>query len=380
MANIIDYVKWRGDISFEESEVNALDALIFSELVYLSFDDIVPSSVSTKGVLLPVLLDKYFSLHYDAFTTGAVLPIDDILELFKLCAASRRFSSVTVKGFVNDIDIREEKQFGAVCFDVGKSTTVVAFRGTDDTLVGWKENLNMAFFTPIPAQNHGNMYLKDVILNTDKERFVVCGHSKGGNIAVYASLYLDETIQNKIHSVYSFDGPGFKMDLVESARTCSLVERMYQISPEDTMIGAIFNHFAKCIYVKSSVKGSQQHDAFTWQVLGKDFVYAVSATKGSIEFHNILERLVENMSDKERVDIVEAIYKFLTVNDATTLTDIASDKRKFLLGVLKTDMKTKATLFDFMNRFVKEKYFSRSDSRKREEKLLEEKGETTKKT
>ncbi len=368
MANIIDYLKWRGDVSFSESPLNSIDVLIFSELSYLHFDDIAPASVSSKGVPLSVLSDKFFTLHYDRHAIGAILPSEEMFELFKLCAKSRRFANVGVKGFVNEIDVNAQKQFCAVCFDVGKTTTVVTFRGTDDTLIGWKEDLNMAFFTPIPSQSDSVAYLKNVISNSNMERFIVCGHSKGGNLAFYAALNVDSELQDKIVSVFSFDGPGFKKDFLKEVKNNKIIPKMYKISPESSLIGAIFNSVVKCKYVKSSAKGLYQHDAFTWEVLGRDFVYVSKQSKGSLDFHNTLENLVDNMTDREKVEFVDALYRFMTVNDATTLTDVASDKLKFIFGILKTDMKTKKTVFDLMNRLIKEKYFKKADDSKKSSK------------
>ena len=361
MANVIDYVKWRGDISFGESPLNAIDALIFSELSYLHFDNFVPPSLTGKGVPLSILSEKFFANHVDKSSVGAILPTEKMLELLKLCAKSRRFSHAHVKGFINEIDIKEQKQFSAMCFDVGKNTTVVAFRGTDDTLIGWKEDLNMAFFTPIPSQSHSVDYLSKVISSTDKENFVVCGHSKGGNLAVYSALKLAKELKERVTVVYDFDGPGFKADFAENAKNDKILSRIYKFSPENTLIGAIFNSVGTCKFVKSTVKGFTQHDAFTWEVMGREFVYVKRQSNASVDFHNTLERLVDNMTDRERVQFVDALYKFMTVNDATTLTDVASDKLKFIVGILKTDMKTKKTVFDFMNRVIKEKYFNKSN-------------------
>ena len=198
MSNMIDYIKWRGDISFSESPFNEIDALIFSELSYVPFEDLVPASIVSKGIPLSVLAEKYFSLHFDSNKLGAIIPTDSILELFKLTSASRRFSNVSARGFINEIDIKAEKQFSAMCFDIGKNTTVITFRGTDDTIIGWKEDLNMAFFTPIPAQKQAVDYLSSVISRGNKDSYFVCGHSKGGNLAAYSSLKVDKKYQNKI--------------------------------------------------------------------------------------------------------------------------------------------------------------------------------------
>lgn len=357
MSNVIDYVKWRGDISFTESPFNEVDALVFSELSYVHFDDVVSGSFLSKGMPLSALADKFFTLHYDRNKLGAILPTESIIELFKVASQSRRFGDVLVKGFVNEVDIKTEKQFCAMCFVIGNDTTVVVYRGTDDTIIGWKEDLNMAFFTPIPAQKQGEEYLNKVIESGNSSRYFVCGHSKGGNLAIYSSLMAKEECQSKIERVYSFDGPGFKKSFIELVKDNPLLSRVRIICPEGAIIGVIFDPAGECRFVESTAKGLYQHDAFTWELLGTEFVYVVEPAKSSVDFHVTLEKWVENMTDSEKAEFVDALYKFLSVNEATTLSDIASDKFKFLLGVLKTDDKTKKTFLNFMNRLIKEKYF-----------------------
>ena len=364
MANIIDYVKWRGDISFSESPFNTVDALIFAELSYVHFDDLVPSSVVSKGIQLSSLAKKFFALRYDRNKIGAILPTEEIHELLRLAAESRRFAGVYVKGFINEVDLKAEKQFCAVCFDIGKNTTIVTFRGTDDTIVGWKEDLNMSFFTPVPSQKHAVEYLNSVIRRTERENYFVCGHSKGGNLASYASIKCDAAYQSKIKASFSFDGPGFKKTFVRTSKKCPILSRLYKFSPQNTLIGAIFNPVESCYYVESNAKGLYQHDAFSWQVLGKGFVFVDSPAKSSVDFHNTLENLVQNTTDVEKIALVDALYRFFTVNEATTLTDIASDKLKFVLGILKTDDKTKKTVFGLMNKIIKEKYFPSKSKKK----------------
>jgi len=368
MANIIDYLKWRGDISFSDSPLNEVDALIFSELSYVRFDNLVPSSIISKGIPLSILAEKYFSLHFDNAKLGAILPTESILELFKLASESRRFSDITVKGFINEVDLKVEKQFCAMCFDIGKIATVITYRGTDDTIIGWKEDFNMAFFTPIPAQKQAAEYLNSVVERSNKEHYYVCGHSKGGNLATYSALLASEKAQNKIEAVYNFDGPGFKNSFIDEEKNNPIIPKLKKICPDGAIIGAIFNPVEKCKYVKSTAKGLYQHDAFSWELLGREFVLAKQQNKTSRQFHDTLEGWVGKLTDKEKVDFVEALYKFFTVNETATLTDIATDKVGFLIGVLKTDDNTKKTFFKLMNRLVKEKYFKKSTEKESQKK------------
>lgn len=359
MASIVDYIKWRGDLSFADSPFNEIDALVFSEIAYVHFDDLVPSTVTAKGVLLSKLADKFFTLKYDRNALGAILPSSAIFDLFKLASESKRYANVLVKGFVNEIDIKAQKQFCALCFDISEDTLVVAFRGTDDTIIGWKEDLNMAFFTPIPSQKQGMEYLNSAILKTKKENVYVCGHSKGGNLATYATLMAEEDAQKHIRASYNFDGPGFKTGVAQSFLDNPILEKMYKIIPTGSVIGTIFDSVEQCKYVKSTAKGMYQHDAFSWEILGKEFVCEPELVKSSREFHDLLNNWVNNMTVQEQQNFAEALYTVLTVNDSTTLSDIANDKLKFLIGVLKTDKQTQKTFLTNIYGLIKEKYFKK---------------------
>ncbi len=357
MANINDYLKWRGDISLIESPFNEIDALILSELSYIHFDDLVPSSLTGKGVSFSALSERFFSMNYGTEATGAVVDKTEIIELFKAAASSRRFSNVVLKGFINDVDLEEEKQFCAMTFILNEATAAVVFRGTDDSIIGWKEDINMAIFTPIPSQKQGEEYLNSVVSQSKIKHIYVCGHSKGGCIATYAALMCNQ--QDKIEHVFSFDSPGFQADFVAKHKNNPIVPKLTKFCPDDTIVGAIFDSIENCKYIKCNVDGINQHDGLTWQVLGKEFVLADGQDESSAEFHNYLNSLVADLSMDERIELSNALYTFFTVNGATSITEAISSKLRLFLGMLKTDSKTKKSLFSFINRAVKEKYFKK---------------------
>ena len=363
MATVVDYIKWRGDLSFNDSAFNEVDALVFSEIAYVHFDDLVPFSVVARGVPLSTLADKFFSLKYDRNKLGAILPTNAIFDLFKMASESKRYANVLVKGYINEIDIKAQKQFCALCFEIGDDSLVVTFRGTDDTIIGWKEDLNMAFFTPIPSQKQAVEYLNSAIYRCKKKHVYVCGHSKGGNLATYATLMADDDAKKHIRASYNFDGPGFKADVAKGFLDNSILDRLYKIVPTGSVIGTIFESVEMCKYVKSTAKGMYQHDAFSWEILGKEFVCEKSLVKSSQELHDLLNKWVDNMTLQEQQDFANALYTVLTVNDSSTLTDIANDKLKFLIGVLKTDEKTKKTFLSNIYGLIKEKYFKKGNKK-----------------
>ena len=364
MANIIEYLKWRGDVSLVESPFNEIDALILSELSYIHFEDLVYPSDTRTGVKLSALAERFFSMNYDSEYVGAPVSAEETIELFRAAAISRRFSGVILKGFINDVDLEEEKQFCAMTFVLTKATAAVVFRGTDDSIIGWKEDINMAVFTPIPSQKQGEEYLNSVVSQSKIKHIYVCGHSKGGNIATYAALMCK--YHDKIERVYSFDAPGFQADFVEKNKENPIVPKMVKYCPENTVVGAIFDTIEKCIYVKCDVEGINQHGGLTWEVLGKEFVYADGQSESSAEFHNYLNSLVAGLTTDEKIEFSNALYTFFTVNGATSITEAFSNKLGLFFGMFKTDSKTKKSLFSFLNRAVKEKYLKK-DSENSEE-------------
>lgn len=357
MANIIDYIKWRGDVTFEYDSFNAVDSLILSELAYIPFEDFIDDN--DKGESLSHISKSFFSGADEYFKMGAILPDKEIKELFKLASLSKRFKNIKIKNYVNHISKKEEKQFCAMCFQIDRSTSCIAFRGTDDTLVGWKENFNMSFNTPIPAQ-------KDAVEYVNKYGYkikylYICGHSKGGNLASYAALLADQKIKNRIIEVHNFDGPGFREDFLKNIDDKDIKEKTIKFLPQSSVIGMIYNPVGKCVYLSSIGKGVYQHNGFNWQVMGNKLITVPKLDKSAIEAHDLIDKWTKSMSNEERIEFVEALYKLITVNDTATLSDIASDKYKFILGVLKSDGKTKKVFMSAINKLIKEKYLKKTD-------------------
>lgn len=354
MSNVLDYVKWRCDITFSHSPLNEIDSLIFTELSYLPFEHFVPHISSGDRLLLSEVADRFFDVYDEDKSIGAIIPGAEIIRLFRLVSKSRRFAEVRLWAYVNEISKDAEKQFSAMCFSWDKKNTFVAFRGTDDTLVGWKENLNMALFTPIPAQTDGVQYI-DKIAKLTKDKLYIGGHSKGGNIAVYSALTAEPKIRKRIAAVYNFDGPGFTNQFTDMVNDTVTVGKIRNIMPEGSFIGRIFDYVGEHEIVKSFNRGIMQHDAFSWSVMGAEFVNANEFESGSDEFHQLLKRWVSNMPEEDRHRFVESFYRLATTTNASTLSDIMLDKMKFLFAVITSKGDDKKVVIDGFKRLLKEK-------------------------
>ena len=362
MPSMIDYMKWRSDITFSQTEVNDIDCIIFSELCYLPFEGIVPSVADGKYILLSDAAHKFFDAYKNGITVGAIIP-DEIIGLFKHASRTRRFSDVKMWGYENDVNLKEEKQFSAICFSLENGVTYVAFRGTDDSIIGWKENFNMAIYTPIPAQKSSLEYLNSVAKKI-KGDIIVGGHSKGGNLAVYSSLNSSDLAKKKIRKIYSFDGPGFKDNFI-SIKDVDTVDKIINVLPESSIVGRIFDIVGDYQIVKSINNGIFQHDAFSWEVMACDFVEAPAYTKQSDEFHVLLKKWVSNMTKDEVVAIIESSYNLLVGSNADTLSEISSEKIRFIMSILKADPEDKKNIWNGIRRLISEKYTSEKKKSKK---------------
>lgn len=370
MSNLIDYMKWRSDITFSQAQINDIDCLIFSEICYLPFEGIVPSINDGKYILLSDAAHKFFDIYKSGIAVGAIIP-DEIIGLFKHASRTNRFSDVKMWGYVNEINLKEEKQFSAICFSIDDGTTYVAFRGTDDSIIGWKENFNMAIYTPIPAQNDALNFLETVAKKT-KRGLVVGGHSKGGNLAVYSAINSSPATKKKVKRVYNFDGPGFKDNFI-SNNDYETIDKIVNVLPEGSTVGRIFDIVGDYQIVKSTNSGIFQHDAFSWEVMACDFVQAPTFTKQSDEFHILLKRWVSKMTKDEVVSLIESIYNLLVSSNADTLSEISSEKVRFVMSILRSNSEDKKNIWNGIRRLISEKYTNEKQKSKKSAKAQYEK-------
>ena len=241
MAALTDYLAWRGDIDFSAVPPNEVDSLIFSQIIYLDFADIVPESKTEKGVTLLAAMKQYLKLRREEKKTslGALIP-KEIILLATHAARSKRFGSLYLNGFVNKINEEDQSQFCAMTFNLGNNEKYIVFRGTDDTIVGWKENFNMSFMLPIPAQLEALEYVSEVADTFDGSIYIG-GHSKGGNLAVFSATESDEQIKPRIKAVYNNDGPGFTREFIESEKYLQIRGKIQTFVPESSVVGMLLD-------------------------------------------------------------------------------------------------------------------------------------------
>ena len=337
MANIIDYLDWRGDLTLEDSPFNEVDNLLLAELSFLDLEGIVPDVGQGKSVALREAVAAYFQRNEGQSLSMGVLVPDQIPEMAEKMALSQRFSAMRLDGYRACLDTQQEIQFAALTVDLGNGCLYLSFRGTDDTIVGWKEDFNMAFLPIVPSQRLAVDYIRDVAAQYPGRKLYIGGHSKGGNLTVYGSVFCGARIQRRILAVYNNDGPGFKESLVGLPEYQAIRDRIISIVPQSSIVGMLLEHDDNYTVVKSSHQGVYyQHDGFSWEVLGTRFIHLDEISQVGRIHGQAIRSFIEEMDDQQRSAFVDALFEVLSSTNAKTLTELDADWMKSLSAMART--------------------------------------------
>lgn len=335
MANMLDYIDWRGDITIDKSPFNDIDNLIFTQLCFIDFDGIVPGFEETGFVRLADAAEKFFQAHDPKEIEMGVLVPNDIVALLKKMAEAPRFKDLNLTKYINKIDYENEQQFAALTIILGDGSFYIAFRGTDDTIVGWKEDFNMGFMTAVPSQLDAVKYVSAVSQELEGG-ILIGGHSKGGNLSVYSAVHCADSVKDRLVKVYNNDGPGFSRKIIDTAEYAKVADRIKTIIPESSVVGIMLEHEEKFTIVKSTQKGLLQHDGFSWEVLGTHFIVTEERTQYSEISDLALKTWINDMDTEERILFVDTLFDILQSTDAKTLLDLNTNKLETAMSLLKT--------------------------------------------
>lgn len=331
MGNIMDYISWRGDLSFEQSQFNEVDNLILACFSYVNLDGI-PAVTKHKGIGLKKLTKEFMKLHtmkeLEADKSFIRLAPFMMMEMAK----SVRFGKCVVRNYVNDIVTEAEQQFAAMEIVLEDGTSYVSFRGTDDTIIGWKEDFNLSTGV-VPAQKRAIEYLQKISEHTDG-MLRVGGHSKGGNLAIYGSV-MCKSAHEKILEIYSNDGPGFSREFQELPETKEMMPKIIRIIPEYSIIGTLLEHEKEPVIVASSSKGLLQHDGFSWEVQGPALVRRDSLNKTALRFIEILHKWIDGMDMEQKRLLIEDLFATLQASGYENLSEVQSGGLKSLAAMVK---------------------------------------------
>lgn len=320
MTNVLDYLAWRGDLSFGAFPFCDVDALVLSRLVYVPLDGVAgPAQENASCTVAEAAA---------ACLAGAArekdplrFRLEDDEKLLRELTDSPRFGALPLYGFVNHFDKKEEKQFCAVTVGLGKNETFIAFRGTDGTVVGWKEDFNMSFDDAVPAQEEALRYLEQAAA-AHRGVLRVGGHSKGGNLAVYAAALCSARVQKRIVSVCNFDGPGFNESVLAQKGFADILGRVHTYLPQSSVIGMLLEHDETFSVVHSNNSGLMQHDVYSWDVLRTQFLPVEGITHSGQFIDTSLKNWIAAMDREQRKKFVDGLFSVVESLDATTLRDL----------------------------------------------------------
>ena len=375
MGTVYDYLNWRGDLSFRAAPFCEVDSLILSMLSYVDMKGIVPEpgrNVEPPSVW--AASKEYLELYPDPKKSkmGVLIP-KDIIKMMRLMRSTKRFGPIKMCNFVNVIDPETELQFSAVTFLLGNGTAVVTYRGTDDTLIGWKEDMNMCFLPVVPAQLKAVEYLHTVA-KTHQGNIILAGHSKGGNLAVYAAVHCAPSIRERITAVYSNDGPGFGRNILDDPDYQQMRPRICNLVPHFSVVGMLLEHDENFTVVKSRQKsGLLQHNGLSWEIMGNSFVHLEDVTADSRKLDRTVNQWIREMTPEQREEFAEAVYQLFSVDGAQTLTDLVAARKKWFSHTKKLDPKVHETIQKMFNELIginkvgKIKDFFRRNTKEEEE-------------
>ena len=331
MSNILDYVSWRSDLSFNESKFNIIDGLVFSQLIFMDMFDNVSSYPSNEIKRLEDVFDGIFKDKTVKDISLGLILSNDIVKMAYNIKSTNRYKDVYMSNNVNIIDKSNTCQFSAICFHINENDIVISFSGTDDTLIGWQENLNMLTTFPIPSQNLARKYVNKIMKLFPSNNIYIVGHSKGGNLAAYSAIYCKDENKEKIKEVYCFDSPGFEKEHIDENKYGLVKDKITLVLPKSSVIGMVFEPFAgNKIVCDSNYKGLKQHDAFSWQIKANKFVILNDVTSNSRKFDKTLKSILNNLTKQQTDELAKNIYDFIIELNKNTLVELQKDPITFV--------------------------------------------------
>ncbi len=324
MGNIADYLDWRGDLSFRQDEFNEVDNLILSVICYNDFGGIVPAP-GEEGYIFLKDAAKRFKHEKDISLIEDLPFLNEIPGFLEKAAATKRFGNLKLSSYADQLDQDRAKQFSAMVFTVRDEFHFIAFRGTDDSLAGWKEDLQMSFKEEVQSQKEAVKYTTHVMENYTGE-FCMGGHSKGGNLAVYAASMMDGAYKASIIEVFNNDGPGFQHSFITSDGYQEMLDGIVTFLPESSIVGMLLEHLGEYYVVKSSGHGLYQHNPFLWEVLGSEFVYKPGLSDESIRTNDTIKTWLFQLPKDERERFVNLMFEVLQSTGATTFGELNKEK------------------------------------------------------
>ena len=335
MKNMLDYIKEFGHVSFEERAFSEIDALVLTELEYLPLEKVVPSDENGEDFVTVKEIAEYMQEHkQELFDENPMMITEERHEVSQVIADAPRFQSLKFFGVVSEWDKDTTKQFAAITVEVEPSVRLVVFRGTDDTLIGWKEDFLMTYSLLVAAQTDAKEYLAKQASLWDGD-LMISGHSKGGNLAIYAAATQVEDVQLRIVDIFCFDSPGLYRSVLETKGYQNIVPLAMRYIPQDSLVGLMLESEVPYVIVKSNATGAMQHSAMTWEIEDGQFIKMEKLTKNSQLNDQTFKKWTESVSDEELELFWNVFFELLFSVGIDTVNDLYGQFMHYVQEFLK---------------------------------------------
>ena len=347
VTTVFDYLRWRGDLTFAQDAFNEVDNLILCIIAYLNFRRFpeLRSRDADKAVLMSDIVPRM-----TAEDEQQGLSPNNYIPLMKLAAESCRFAPVRLFGYETVRDETREMQLDALSFLLPDGTLFCAFMGTDRSLVGWKENLNLSYMDAVPAQIGAVEYVEDMAWRCPERPVRIGGHSKGGNLAAYAAIHIPEALQARMLDAYNNDGPGFRRDVTDTAEYRRIAAKLHTYIPAASIVGVLLEHTEDYTVVASSSRAVMQHEPLTWGVLGSRFIRQEARSEFGKASDDVVREWLASLSPQERKEFSNALFDMFT--QGGTVQSLEDVRQSELLRRLAADEKQKGIVSEALRRLM----------------------------
>ena len=337
MGSVFGYIHHRGTIPFDKTEPNKIDALILSQLAYIPFENIIPEEFNRS-----VTLSHAAKLFLNSENKRVIWKNDP--RLIEEAGNSRRFGGIKLSVFVNRVSRAEIKQFSAVTFEINPSLHFIAFRGTDHTVTGWEEDFTLYSRSVLPSQRDARVYFKSAFLAYGGD-FILGGHSKGGNLALYTVDHCDKELKNCIKAVYNFDGPSLDKEMSRAD--------VYTFIPQASFFGIMLTRGDNFAVIKSRNNSFNQHDITSWEINGSDFVYAEKRSEIGLFMERAFNDFVSKLSKREREALIDSLFKIFHKTNKTNFDDIIQNPSSLAVSFSKLNKKERSIVLKSAGKALK---------------------------
>ena len=356
MEDITKYINIYGNYTFKENQFNEVDNILFTLLVYLNFEGLFKNKIT---------IEEISKLYFQKFSENKINSFSSlqkkIIKLLKMMSTKIRFKDVEI---YNYIKIKENTQFGAMSFRFNKNEIYVSYEGTDNSLIGWKENFETSYKFPVKSQEESIKYINDVIKRKDRIIYIG-GHSKGGNLAMCASMYAKSDIKKRIKKIYNNDGPGFNLEQFNSKEWYNIQHKLITLAPEDSIVAYLLNHQNNIKIVKSTAKNIKQHDPTTWECFGEFFEIGIR-TETSKELEDKITKWANNYNYSKREKFITTIFNLIETSYSKTKTTSKTSQISTFISIIKETKKLNKKEKDFLIDILKSLFLKNKDKDKHE--------------